>query len=229
MGKLLVLNHKMNMEYDEVYPYIDGLNKLDTDDNFVVCPSNIYLTDYINHSVWGIGAQNVCGYDKGDYTGEVSALQLKSLGVEYCLIGHYERKKYFHETEKEIRMKLIACLESNIMPILCFGESGNIDEVKKTLDIILDGIENIDFIVFAYEPLKVKDVSTIEDIKNIICEIYDYLFDKYHSKPNIIYGGGISSKEVPLLLKIDKLNGLLIGKNSTNIETVKKISNREVK
>ena len=225
MNKLLILNHKMHLEYDEVYPYINEVNKLNTDYNLIICPSNIYLNDFINHCTWGIGAQNISEYTEGDYTGEVSALQLKSIGVEYCIIGHYERKKYFHETEEIVHKKLVTCLESNISPILCFGESGSNQDIIDSLNNILKDIENIDFIVFAYEPLKVKDKESISDIEEKINTIYDYLYEKYHSKPNIVYGGGISSKDIQAIIKIEKLNGVLIGKISSNIEKIKKILN----
>lgn len=223
MNKLLILNHKMDLEYDEVYPYINMINTIKTDNNIITCPSNIYLTDFINHCSWGIGSQNVSQYQKGNYTGEISTTQLKSMGIEYSLIGHYERKKYFHETEKDIHEKLIACLESNIIPILCFGETGKIEETKASLDTLLKDIENIDFIIFAYEPLKVKDKIEIKDIEEEIEAIYNYLYQKYKSKPNIVYGGGVSEKDIQEILKIECLNGLLIGKISANTTKIKKI------
>ena len=229
MNKLIILNHKMNLEYDEVFNYIDRINQIDTSYNLIVCPSNIYLVDFLNHCTWGVGAQNVSKYCLGEYTGEVSTLQLKSLGIEYSMIGHYERKKYFHETDKDIHEKLISCLDSNIMPILCFGESGKKDDIEKSLDVLLDGIENIDFIIFAYEPLKIKNKESIEDIKDMVEYIYDYLYNKYHSRPNIVYGGGTTQKDMSLILDIDKLNGLLIGKVSSDITKIEKIIGNEKK
>ena len=70
MKKMIILNHKMNLEYDQVYEYIEKLNKIETDNNIVICPSNIYLENFINHSCWGIGAQNVSEKTDGNYTGE---------------------------------------------------------------------------------------------------------------------------------------------------------------
>ncbi len=223
MNKLIILNHKMNLEYDEVFPYINKLNQIQTDNNIIVCPSNIYLTDFINHCTWGIGAQDVSKYEEENYTAEVSTLQLKSIGVEYALIGHYERKKYFHETEEDIHKKIIYCLESNIMPIVCFGETGNFEEIKTSLKNLLKNIENIDFIIFAYEPLKVKEKETASSIEEMINNIYNYLYEQYHSKPNIVYGGGIDKKDLKTILNIEKLNGLLIGKISSDITKIEKI------
>ena len=223
MKKLIILNQKMNMEYDEVYEYIDRINKIDTTNSIIVCPSSIYLNNFIDNCSWGVGAQNVYSEPFGNYTGEISTLQLKSLGINYSLVGHFERKKYFHETNKLIAKKLNACLDSNISPILCFGETGNIGEIKETLDKLLEGIQNIDFIIFAYEPLKVSDHETIEQIEYDINIIYDYLYEKYKSKPNIIYGGGVAKENINDLFKIEKLNGILIGKISSNIDKIESI------
>lgn len=223
MKKLIVLNHKMNLEYDEVVPYIEKINKVNTENNLVICPTNIYLGDFVNYCNWGVGAQDVFYEENGNYTGEVSSLQLKSMGVEYSIVGHYERKKYFKETNKIINKKLIACLESNIIPILCFGETGNMDDIFDNLRELLKGIENIDFIVFAYEPLKVDDNLSLDKIKDDVSLIYDYLYDLYGSRPNIIYGGGVTKKDINKLFELDKLNGLLIGKASSDIEKFEKI------
>ena len=223
MKKIIVLNHKMNLEYDEVVPYINKLNQIETNNNLIICPSNIYLSDFINYSNWGIGAQNISEYTSGNYTGEVSSLQLKSLGIEYSILGHYERKKYFHETNQSINKKLIECLNSNISPILCFGETGDTENAIDDLEELLKDIPNIDFIIFAYEPLKVSEYETIEIIQEQIKEIYNYLKDKYNTTPNIIYGGGIDKKDINSLLSIDEINGIMIGKLSSNIDKIEKI------
>lgn len=223
MSKLIVLNHKMNLEYDEVYSYIERINKISSDHNLIVCPSDIYLNDFVNYCSWGVGAQNVFYKCNGNYTGEVSTLQLKSLGVEYSIIGHYERKKYAGETNKIINKKLIACLDSNIVPILCFGEDGDMERTLEELKELLVNVEKIDFIVFAYEPLKVDDNLSLEQIEDSVGIIYDYLYDMYGSRPNIIYGGGVVQKNVNKLFEFEKLNGLLIGKVSSDIERIEKI------
>ena len=213
----------MNLEYDEVYEYIDGINNIEADNNIIICPSSIYLDNFINNCNWGIGAQNVYYKEDGDYTGEISTLQLKSLGVEYCIVGHNERRKIFKESLKMTKKKLGACLDSNIIPILCFGSEGTIDSIKNDLDILLDKIKHIDFIVFAYEPLDLDEIPSVDTIRDDINYIYDYLYDKYKSKPNILYGGGVDKDNINEIMKIDKLNGVLIGNNSYKIDEVNRI------
>lgn len=223
MKKLIVLNHKMNLDYDEIFPYIEKLNKIETSNDIVVCPSNIYLTDFVNHCSWGVGSQNVFYEANGDYTGEISTTQLKSLGIEYSLIGHYERRKYFKEDNQIINQKLKACLDSNIIPILCFGGSGDKEEVLTELRALLKSIERIDFIIFAYEPLEVDNNLDLYEIKETLTEIHNYLFDMYETRPTIIYGGGVADKDTNELLNIDNLDGLLIGTISSNINEAEKI------
>ncbi len=221
MKKMIILNHKMSLEYDEVPMYIDKLNKIDTDNDIVVVPSSLYLESFINHCSWGVGAQNIYYETLGDYTGEISPMQVKSLGIEYAIVGHYERKKYFNEDHEIIKKKLNACLDSNIIPILCFGECGS--EMEHTLDDLLEGIDNINFIIFAYEPLEVSNDETIEQIKDDIGTIYDYLYEKYKIRPNIVYGGGVREENIKNLLEYDKLNGIMIGKSSSDIDKVSNI------
>ena len=221
MKKMIILNHKMSLEYDEVPMYIDKLNKIDTDNDIVVVPSSLYLESFINHCSWGVGAQNIYYETLGDYTGEISPMQVKSLGIEYAIVGHYERKKYFNEDHEIIKKKLNACLDSNIIPILCFGECGS--EMEHTLDDLLEGIDNINFIIFAYEPLEVSNDETIEQIKDDIGTIYDYLYEKYKIRPNIVYGGGVSEENIRNLLEYDKLYGIMIGKSSSDIDKVNNI------
>ena len=221
MKKMIILNHKMSLEYDEVPIYIDKLNKMDTESDIVVVPSSLYLESFINHCSWGVGVQNIYYESFGDYTGEISPMQVKSLGIEYAIVGHYERKKYFNENHEIIKKKLNACLDSNIIPILCFGECGS--EMEHTLDDLLEGIDNINFIIFAYEPLEVSNDETIEQIKDDIGTIYDYLYEKYKIRPNIVYGGGVSEENIRNLLEYDKLNGIMIGKSSSDIDKVSNI------
>lgn len=229
MNKLIILNHKMSLMYDELYSYIETLNNLETDHDIIICPASIYLEAFMNNSDYAIGAQNM-HYEVGEnHTGEISSLQLKSLGLEYVIVGHHERIKEFNETPSIINSKLITALESGIAPILCFGE--DIDEdykevLPKKLDDYLKDILRIEFIIFAYEPIYACNsgiTPTTEKLKEIIDFISKYLEDKYKIKPNIIYGGSVTSSNIEEILKVESLNGVLVGSISSNIKEVSKI------
>ena len=121
MNKLVVLNHKMSLLYDDLYSYIEMLNNIETDCDIAICPSNIYLEAFSNNSDYAIGCQNINYNLDVNNTGEISTDQVRALGVEYAIIGHNERVEKYHENKSIVNMKLIAALEANILPILCFG------------------------------------------------------------------------------------------------------------
>jgi len=229
MKKIIVLNHKMSLLYDDMYNYIERTNSIDTENNIIICPSNIYLEAFTNNSQWSVASQNIHYSTDEKHTGEISSNQLKSLGVEYTMIGHHERVLEFNENKQIVNMKLIAALDSNIFPILCFGE--NIDEdYKEVLPNLLDGylkdIQNIEFIIFAYEPIYASltgTLPTIEKIKEVITFVSEYLENKYQTKPVIIYGGSVDSSNVKDIINIENIDGVLVGDISSNIKEVERI------
>lgn len=217
----------MSLYYDEVYNYIDSINDIDTDNDIVICPSNIYLEAFVNNSQWSIGAQDMHYAIDEEHTGDISSGQLKSLGVEYVMVGHYEKR----DSASVVNQKLIAALDSNIFPILCFGE--NIDEdyrdvLPKMLDDYLKDIDNISFIIFAYEPIYAIGTGAVPStlkIREVSSYIKDYLRDKYGTIPVLIYGGSVDSSNVRDIIDIDILNGVMIGNISSDSREVDKIIN----
>lgn len=127
----------MSLLYDDLYNYIERTNNLETDNDIIICPSDIYLEAFVNNSDWLIGSQNLNYNTDYKHTGEISTDQLKSLGVEYSIIGHYERVRDFNENAVIINNKLIAALDANIFPILCFGENID-DDYHEAIPKILD-------------------------------------------------------------------------------------------
>ncbi len=229
MKKLIVFNHKMSLLYDDLYSYIERTNNIDTDNDIIICPSNIYLEAFVNNSEWPLGAQNM-HYDTNElHTGEVSSVQLKSLGIEYTIVGHYERVSEFKESVSVVNQKLIAALDSNIFPILCFGE--DVDEdykelLPRLLDRYLKDIENIEFIIFVYEPIYAIGTGALPNTKKIseVSEfVSKYLEDKYGKKPTLLYGGSVDSSNIKNIINIDSLNGVVVGNVSSDIKEVERI------
>ena len=217
MNKLVVLNHKMSLLYDDLYSYIEMLNNIETDCDIVICPSNIYLEAFSNNSDYAIGCQNINYNLDVNNTGEISTDQVRALGVEYAIIGHNERVEKYHENKSIVNMKLIAALEANILPILCFGEN---------IDAYLKDVLNIDFITFAYEPAYAIGTGTlpsVDRIKEVTGFISKYIEDKYHKKPSIIYGGSVDSSNIDKIINIERLSGVMIGAISSNIKEIQKI------
>lgn len=209
----------MNLYYEELNDYITRINKLSY--NLIISPSNIYLLEFIKKCKHQISSQDICYVEEGNYTSKVSWSQIKSIGVKYSIIGHSEK----NENPIKTNLKLKTCLENNIKPILCFGS--NIDTLS-LIDKLTENILSINNIIFAYEPtnnINQKNIN-IEEIKKEINLIYNYLFEKYHVKPTLLYGGGITKNNINEIYHIEKIQGILIGSISANIEELEKILSR---
>lgn len=214
MKKIIVLNHKMNLYYEELYEYIDRINKLEH--NLIIAPSNIYLLEFKNKCKHHISSQDICYIEEGNYTSKVSWHQIKSIGINYSIIGHSEKDENLDKTN----VKLKICLKHNIKPILCFG---NEQESIELLEKLLIDIPNIENIIFAYEPMnKSIDINKLTKEINLI---YNYLFNKYQTKPTLLYGGGINNYNINEMYDIEHLQGILIGSISSDINEIEKILN----
>src|SRR3989338_3436615 len=161
-------NWKMNKTIHEA---IDLANKvkrevyrMDTVD-IVLCPPYIALSEVsevIMDTNIALGAQDVYWEKEGAFTGEVSCAMLKDAGCKYVIIGHSERRQYFHETNEAVNKKLKASLESGLIPIMCVGETLAERKAGHTLDVIKDHVENgfkgleedsAEKVIIAYEPV----------------------------------------------------------------------------
>lgn len=211
--KIIVLNHKMNLYYEKINEYINRVNSINN--NLIIAPSNIYLLEFINKCKHKIASQDICYIEEGNYTSKVSWHQMKSIGINYSIIGHSEK----NEEISKINLKLNACLENNIKPILCFGEKENtIIELEK----LTNNIKTIKDIIFAYEPIDNINNQNIkvDEIKKELIKIYNYLLNKYQTKPTLLYGGGINKYNIKEIYALEEIQGILIGSISSNIEEV---------
>ena len=221
--KLLVLNHKANCSYNDLEKYIEKIKKIKKDGvKLILCPSNIYLLKFINNNLC-VGAQDVSIYSNGSYTGEITALQLKSLGVDYCIIGHSERRQYFNESDADINKKLKQLLANDITPILCVGESFKDKEYGIADDTIIRQLaeatkniekDNLNKIIVSYEPVWAIGSDVIPSTNYIdtkIKVIQDYFKEKGIDFINILYGGSVNDVNIEVLRNIDDLSGYLIG------------------
>ena len=144
--KVIAGNWKMNMLPNETIEFIEKFSPLvkDTENEVILC---VPYTDlfYALLNVQGtnikIGAQNMHYEEKGAYTGEVSAKMLKSIGVEYVIIGHSERRQYFNETDETVNKKIKTAFENELKPIVCVGETLEEKEANKTEKIITEQVE----------------------------------------------------------------------------------------
>ncbi|SCZ03703.1 triose-phosphate isomerase [Alkaliphilus peptidifermentans] len=225
-------NWKMHKTIKEALEMVNDLkeeaNK--TDVEVVVCVPFTCLSEVkkaLDGSKLKLGAQNLFWEDKGAYTGEVSAEMLKEIGVEYVIIGHSERRQYFHETDETVNKKVKKALKKGLKPILCVGETLDEREADKTFQIVksqtllaLEGVsaEDVRKLVIAYEPVwaigtgktaSSQDANTvIAYIREVIGEIYN---DTISEEIRIQYGGSVKAANATEIMGEADIDGALVG------------------
>lgn len=235
MSKIVIGNQKMYMNKEDVLTFVETLKNTNMDNKqVIVCPTFPFL-EYYNGVVL-VGAQNVSTNDNGAYTGEVSASQLKSLNIPYCIVGHSERREYNKETDEEINIKIKKLLDQNITPILCIGEKLEERQNKSTETVIKNELngdlkdlstEAVEKIIIAYEPIWAIGTGltpTLEEIDEAMNFIKDYVKTTYNvEKTTILYGGSVSDKNIDELNTVESIDGYLIGGASSKPNAFKYI------
>lgn len=237
-------NWKMNKTRDEALQFIyavsnavPSIDKLDS----IICAPSIILRDLVKRQGDNlkIGAQNVHEKESGAYTGEISALMLKSTGVEYAIIGHSERRQYYNETDASVNAKIFKSLEHGISPIVCVGESlaerenGTTNEVldKQIVgalkDVTADQLANV---VIAYEPIWAIGTgkTASSQMADEACGYIRSLIEKLYSKNEadgirILYGGSVNIKNVDELMSMPNIDGGLVGGASLDSDSFIKL------
>ena len=220
--KLIVANFKMNLLKNDILEYLNHFDNKCS--NVIFCPSNIYLNYFLDKNLT-VGSQDVSSNEMGAYTGDVSASQLKSLGVKYTIIGHSERRKY-HNDDNLINDKLTNALNTGLIPIMCIGESKEerdnnktLDVLKKQLDEALNSINKdlLSDVVIAYEPIRAIGTGLVpnnKDIYETISFIKEYLQKEYNLTLKVLYGGSVNDQNITALEQINNVDGYLIGGSS---------------
>lgn len=236
----------MNKLPNEAINFIEKLAPLvkDTKNEVILCVPYIDLF-YSLLNVQGtnikIGAQNVHFEESGAYTGEISANMLKSINVDYVIIGHSERRMYFAETDETVNKKVKAVLKNGLFPIVCVGESlkqreNGVQEevVTNQVNLALEGIESslVEKIIIAYEPIwaigtgKTCESQEANKMCKAIREKIENLYGQNVAKRVIIqYGGSVKPQNAKELFETSDIDGALIGGASLNVEDFEKIVN----
>lgn len=219
---LIVGNQKTYLNKEEVLDFIEKTSSVDCS-KVVICPSYIYIDLYKETSRYIVGAQNVSEKGNGATTGEISASQLASLGVDYSIVGHSERRDEQKEISENIYNKIVRLLENDIKPLFCIGEHLEEKKSGSTKDVIgkqiLEVFDRLDSnmitnIVIAYEPIWAIGTGltpTNDEIIETVQYIKDLIKDKYGIEIMVLYGGSVSKKNIDLLNEISIIDGYLIG------------------
>ena len=234
--KIVAGNWKMNNTLDEglklTSEIVNMVNDEVTDDVIVVlAPPFVHLTT-VQSSIKvaekvHLAAQNSSNHASGAYTGEVSAAMLASVGAQYVILGHSERREYFNETNDQLATKVDLALESGLQPIFCCGESLEIRENGDFIGFVCKQIEESLFhlsaesfgkVVIAYEPIwaiGTGRTASSEQAQEMHEALRKFIESRYGNKiasdTSILYGGSCKPSNAPELFACKDVDGGLIG------------------
>lgn len=254
----IVANWKMNptsslLAINLFNSYINEVNFNNV--NLIIAPPAIYV-NYLKEAMVRtnifdqvfLSAQNICYEESGAYTGEISANMVKDAGCDYTIIGHSERRNYFHESNHVIAKKFVVAIKNNLVPIVCLGENleqfnkGEREVIKnldEQIDVIFDysssylKLDSIRFFL-AYEPIWSIGTGVVASnlyINTICSHIRSKI--KFISKGGdsdrikILYGGSVNKNNCKDIFQVANIDGALVGGACLSIDQFKDICNLE--
>lgn len=197
----------------------------------IVCPPIIHASRF-SHLPAGIklGAQNMAWERSGAFTGEISPLMLKDVGVEYVILGHSERRGVFGETDEMVKAKIDTALKQNLIPIVCIGETRAERERDETTEIIEQQVRSVfqglspmqaESIILAYEPRwaigsdQLPTTGEIMQVRVFLRKLLTELYDtRVAEKVSILYGGSVKSTFLGQVAWEAEMDGVLVGRES---------------
>ena len=239
-------NWKMYKTSAEAAAFAEAFKELyhDTDVKAAICAPFTQLETLVKAfegTGIGVGAQNVHFEKEGAYTGEISAAMLQEIGVDYCIVGHSERRQYFGETDETVNRKLKTLFEAGVTPILCVGEvleereDGREQEVVRSqVKKAFEGIEGRDAekVVIAYEPVWAIGTGRTASpqqanemcacIRMVLEELYG---DEISDRIVIQYGGSVKPENATDIMNMEEIDGALVGGASLDASKFSEIIN----
>lgn len=232
--KYICGNWKMNKTSSEARDFAEKINEFEFKNvDVLLAPSFVSLESFrkiLNKKI-EVSAQNLSQFDDGAYTGEVSTSMLKDIGVENVIIGHSERREKFFESNEIVNAKVKKALADDFHVILCLGEALEVKAKNKEVDFVkdellksLEGIENIENITIAYEPIwaigtgKTCSAEDAEKMCREIRQIINKNYGEISEKIRILYGGSVKPSNAKEILSQENIDGVLVGGASLDPE-----------
>ena len=233
--KIVAGNWKMNYTMAEGIQFMSELNlllkgKSSYQSKIIIIPPFTHLYEFVknfSHPNLSFAAQNLSEKEKGAYTGEISAEMIKSVGAEYVVIGHSERRQYFAESNIQLATKVNLALQNNLSPIYCCGETlaernnnHYFEIIKNQIEIGLFSLSDIEFqkVIVAYEPvwaIGTGVVASPEQAQEIHAFIRKLIHNKFGNEiadqTQILYGGSVKASNASELFMLPDVDGGLVG------------------
>ena len=241
-NKIVAGNWKMNLDFEEAQTLVEDIESLLDEKQpsceVIICPPFPYLEfatdEAVANELFEVGAQNCSEQESGAFTGEVSAKMLDSIGVNCCIVGHSERRKYFKEDNALLAKKIDSLLRYDIIPIYCVGEvleerenGTHFDVIRKQIEEALFHLKAADFenVIIAYEPvwaIGTRKTATPEQAQEIHAFIRGLASETHAqevaNQTHIHYGGSCNAKNAAELFAQPDVDGGLIGGASLKAE-----------
>lgn len=236
-------NWKMNKTVQEAKDFVNELPALpDTNEvDSVICAPTLQLDALVNLTKEGvaqglqIGAQNAYFEDNGAFTGETSPAALEDLGVKYVVLGHSERREYFHETDEDVNKKALAVFSHNMTPIICVGEALEEREAGKAESVVGGQVEaalkgftedQVRATVIAYEPIWAIGTgksSTSEDANQMCAHVRNVVAGAFSQEAadalRVQYGGSVKPENIKEYMAQSDIDGALVGGASLKVDS----------
>ena len=232
-SSFFVANWKLNGNLQFIDQFISNISLPNANSKCVViCPTAIHL-DYLSKNKNGfyVGAQNVSEHEEGAYTGEISVRSLIETNVDFCIVGHSERRQIFKEKDQDINLKSQKLVANNVIPIICIGETLEQKEKGITNTVLEEQLMNsipssstFENTIIAYEPVWAIGTGltpTIDEIDEThrFIRSHNDKFNKY----KILYGGSVKASNAKEITHLANVDGALIGGASLKSEEFTKI------
>lgn len=231
--KYLICNLKAHKTYNDMLEYKNVIKAINNDNlELILAPSSIYLSLFKNENI-SLCSQDLSTKSELYLTGDISIDSLKSLDVNYAILGHYERRKYYHEDETTILNKIKLALTKNMKVIYCIGETKEelarkveYQVLEKQIAKILNNVMQKDLknIIIAYEPVYMIGTNIDPNIKVIedkIIFIKNLINNYYNETLKVVYGGNITTKNIEKFKNIDYLDGFIISTSALEPKNIK--------
>tara|TARA_A100001011_G_scaffold78844_1_gene81472 strand:- start:6574 stop:7293 length:720 start_codon:yes stop_codon:yes gene_type:complete len=225
-SSIFIGNWKLNGNHEFINQYYQKL-LLNSKNCVVICSPSIFLNSLeSNNENLFTGAQDVSIFQEGAYTGELSAGMLKDCKINFCLVGHSERRQYFNEKNDIVNKKCINLIDNNIIPVVCIGETLAEKEKKLTKQILntqikqcIPKISNSENTIIAYEPIWAIGTGLTPSLDDIQ-EVHQFIknIDKKYNNFKILYGGSVKPSNSADIKGLNDVDGCLIGGASLKVD-----------
>ncbi|RIV16260.1 triose-phosphate isomerase [Mycoplasmopsis gallopavonis] len=237
-NKVIIGNWKMNKTFSESVLFLQDLaachdqnkDKIAENIKYAIAAPFTNLSAFSLNQVphLEVAAQNMSNKEAGAYTGEIAPNMLVEMGVKYVVLGHSERREYYHESNQFVYEKAKLALEYNLIPVICVGETLEEYEAGKTKEVVKKQIEesvkDLDYtrIIVAYEPIWAIGTGKVAT-PEIAEEVCKYIHELTSNDLIVQYGGSVNPKNIAELSQMPNIDGFLVGGASLEAESFIKL------